>query len=282
MSGIDIVAKYEYLLERLEQTLDRRVSVDAISSLRRSVSDRSESQPEFSKTAIGFDSSVFLRLAKQHPRNADILDYLPQHSRPLILPGQSIQEFWNNHLNVIDPLGKKLRSQFERFSEEARKVDHRFGRFEAQITGAISDMEVMLGELEAEYGNIYDGDTKARVESVIETMERLAYCAFVPRIRFSEICRLRNQTRTPPGFRDSGDGDFFIWADFLFGLLISEEAEDYQEFERIAFVTVDKKIDWSARGIPHPILSAEVKALFGCPFVIWDLEFFAKEVGKAI
>jgi hypothetical protein len=62
------------------------------------------------RTAIGLDSSVFLRISG-HAKSVDIIDYLNSaHSAPLILPGQAIQEFRNNQLQAVDTVASGLRS----------------------------------------------------------------------------------------------------------------------------------------------------------------------------
>ena len=92
--------------------------------------------------------------------------------------------------------------------------------------------------------------------------------------------RLRKRTRTPPGFKDDGDGDFFIWADFLTGLQLAQAKGS--KFVRAILVTRDQKVDWSRAGIAHPILVAEMKALLGISFEIWSDERLNSEIEKAL
>ena len=100
-----------------------------------------------------------------------------------------------------------------------------------------------------------------------------------PRAPFQEIGALRKRTRTPPGFRDDGDGDFFIWVDLLTGLLDAQVRGD--KYGRVALVSLDKKVDWSRAGIAHPILVAEVRTLLNVPFEIWTIDKLATEIAKA-
>ena len=84
---------------------------------------------------------------------------------------------------------------------------------------------------------------------------------------------------TPPGFRDNGDGDFFIWVDLLTGLLEAQALG--KEYRRVALVSLDKKVDWSRAGIAHPILVAEVRTLLNVPFEIWTIDRLSAEIAKA-
>jgi hypothetical protein len=90
---------------------------------------------------------------------------------------------------------------------------------------------------------------------------------------------LRKKTKTPPGFRDDDDGDFFIWVDFLTGLLNARAAGE--SYGRVALVSLERKVDWSRAGMAHPILVAEVRALLNVPFEIWTIDRLAAEIAAA-
>ena len=92
----------------------------------------------------------------------------------------------------------------------------------------------------------------------------------------------RKTTRTPPGFKDEGDGDFFVWADFLLGLLSAANVPDAAIVQHVIFVTEDKKADWSLDGTAHPILTAEVKALTNASFEIWSLDKLATTISTEL
>jgi hypothetical protein len=104
--------------------------------------------------------------------------------------------------------------------------------------------------------------------------------AYAPRVKLVEIAALRRKTKTPPGFKDEGDGDFFIWADLLAGL--QQERAAGKTFARAVLVTNDKKPDWSRAGRAHPILVAEAKSLLGIHFEIWDADKLATEISKLL
>jgi PIN like domain len=218
------------------------------------------------------DANVFLRLAG-HPRSADIIDYLgSKHAAPLVLPGQAIQEFWNNQLQVVDTVAASLRKQFDSFKVALRKVANDFEEY-------IDQIEETLDRFNADHGHIYDEATIAKTLSLLETLTRKGVVSYAPRGLFREIGALRKMTKTPPGFRDEGDGDFFIWVDLLTGLLDAKVGG--VKYDRVALVSLDKKIDWSRSGVAHPILVAEVRALLDVPFEIWNIEKLAAEIAAA-
>ncbi|TDD89531.1 hypothetical protein E1293_04795 [Actinomadura darangshiensis] len=272
MSGID--TPHAASLDRLEAVLNRQSPVDAIAALTQAVQKAPKPSVSLNEVALGFDASVFLRLATEK-RSVEILDYLIQHAAPLVIPGQAIQEFWNNQLNVVDTVGTTLRKRFDSLAVEAKKIDSRFGDFEDEVLK-------MLERFQRQFGYIYDENVGDSVTRMLEILQSKSCCSFVPRDRFICAAQIRNSTRTPPGFKDAGDGDFYVWADFLFGLLVHESEPGGQNFKQVVLLTNDRKADWSTHGMPHPILTAEVRTLFDVPFDVWDLEKFGSEVRKSL
>jgi hypothetical protein len=115
--------------------------------------------------------------------------------------------------------------------------------------------------------------------AVLEMLQKRALVPYAPRLRFREIAAQRKRTKTPPRFKDDGDGDFFIWVDFLNGL--QQARAKSQEFDHVVLVSHDQKLDWSRAGIAHPILVAEVRSLFDVPFEIWTIQKLADEIGRS-
>lgn len=254
--------------KRLIDVLDRQVPCDSLGAL------VSAMKPDAAKvglqnTAIGLDASVFLRVAS-HSKSADIIDYLgSRHSAPLVLPGQAVQEFWNNQLQVVDTVAASLRRQFDTFKGAVSRVDRNFGTYVDQI-------DVLLDQFSAEHGHVYDEATVRKTLSLFEVLSKKASVTYAPRAMFHEIAMLRKKTKTPPGFRDDGDGDFFIWVDLLTGLL--EAQVKGETYGKVVLISLDKKIDWSRAGMAHPILVAEVWTLLNVPFEIWTIDRLADEI----
>ncbi len=220
------------------------------------------------KSAIVLDSSAFLRLGSQ----PDVIDYLnTRHEAPLILPGQSIQEFWNNNLNVADTIATGISRKFDALKAEIEKVDGNFQDFSERFSA-------LIDEFRSSYGYAYDGVTVRRTVALLELLKDKALTSYVTRERFSQIALHRKRTKTPPGFKDDGDGDFFVWLDMLDAILVAKRRKI--EFQQVVLVTNDKKVDWSREGIAHPILSAEVYALVGVPFETWDVTKLVQKVAE--
>lgn len=258
--------------QRLIEVLSRQVAPDSLSAL---VSALKPGATAFSlaDTAIGLDSSAFLRLAS-HSRSEDILDYLrSKHSSPLILPGQAIQEFWNNQLQVVDTISANVKKKFDGFQADLKKLDPLFEPYAEKINS-------LLDEFRTEHGHVYDEVTVRKTVAVLELLQQRARVPYAPRLKLQDVATWRKRTKTPPGFKDEGDGDFFVWADFLAGLQMAQA--NGEQFSRAILVTRDAKVDWSRSGMVHPILMAEVKALLGVHFEIWNDEKLSAEVSRAL
>lgn len=258
--------------EQLLKLLDRRVDIPALAALGVAVrGGRADLQLE--KSAVCLDSSVFLRLAN-HRNSADIVDYFRSgHVSPLILPGQSIQEFWNNQLQAVATVTTKLGRKFEDLRKEFTELDENFGDYAVEVVK-------VLDSFSADHGHIYDEATVRKTGSLIDLLGDRAIVPYVSRQRFTAVAGDRKRTKTPPGFKDDGDGDFFIWADLLRGLQLAKQKGLI--FEQVILVTEDKKVDWSRGAIPHPILSAEIERLVSVPFAIWKLDKLADGVTRVM
>ena len=265
-------------LNEILSVFERRTSFedpigDLVSALKgESKFDQPVEGPELPDTALGIDTNVLLRLVA-HKKAYNAVDYLAKvHKAPLVLPGQSIQEFWNNRSKVIETVSKKLWKAFREFKKYVDEVGGDFDEHMGRI-------ETDLREFENKYGKVYDQSTLDSMMSVLETLQKGAVVPFCPRDPFSNIVSHRNSTKTPPGFMDTGDGDFFIWADFLYGL--RQQQLKGRKFSHVVFVTNDEKVDWSVEGTAHPVLVSEVRAVLDVSFEIWDLNKFIKETTAA-
>lgn len=257
------------LNERLEveimAVLSRERPIEALAALTHAYRPEPK-EVSLGRSAIALDSSVFLRLGTQE----GVIDYLgASHPAPIVLPGQSIQEFWNNNLNAAESIASGISKKFDALKAEIEKVDSTFGDFSAKF-------KTLLDEFRDSFGYAYDGGTVRRTTSLLEVLKSKAVVSYVSRARFAAMAESRNKTKTPPGFKDTGDGDFFIWLDLLKALLLTKDRGS--KFDRVVLVTNDKKIDWSREGIPHPILSAELQALVGVPLETWNLDRLVREV----
>lgn len=253
---------------RVCKLLNRETDVSALSAL--SAALKFELQTcNLAETVIAFDANVVLRLSK-HPKCDDIVDYLRTNfPGRLILPGQVIQEFWNNQFLAVDSVSALVQKKFKELNETIGDFDERFGPYADRF-------QELLEEFNHDYGYIFDDNTARKTKLFIDLLLEKAHVSFVPRSLIAQAAEVRKRSKTPPGFKDAGDGDFFVWADLL--LSLAQLAQEGVVYKRVTLVTLDKKIDWSRGGIPHPILSAEIQAICGAEFETITVETLAKRL----
>lgn len=270
MSGTEAAPSMDdRILKKLSSILDRETAINSLRSLTTSIIAKQKEKQDLNKTAIAIDSSAFLRISKIS-KSEDVIDYLSsQHKAPIILPGQAIQEFWNNQLNVVDTQAVLLKKKHDELKQITLKIDNSFEDFHSKMENLISDFE-------SNHGYIYDESTKHTTTRALQALEEKAKVPYAPRLRFHEMAVARKRTKTPPGFKDEGDGDFFIWLDLLFGLM--QAKQEGADFNHVLFVTNDVKVDWSRNGIPHPILAAEMDAAVGATLDVIKIDQFGKMI----
>lgn len=248
--------------------LDRRVDISALSSLSGALKFELPER-DLAQTVIAFDANVVLRLSK-HSKCDDIVDYLrTAFLGRLVLPGQVIQEFWNNQFLAIDSISSSVQKKFKELQETIGEFDERFGSYSTRF-------QSLLDDFSEDYGYIFDEKTARKTKLFIDLLLERARVPFIPRTLIAASAEVRKKSKTPPGFKDGGDGDFFVWADLL--LALAELKDEGFECQRVALVTLDKKIDWSRGGIPHPILSAEVHAICGAEFETVTVDTLARRL----
>ena len=259
------------LADEIAEIFDRTALFDALGALVEAI-DPKPSGIDLENTAIGIDANVFLRIAAD--ANAElVIDYLTGvHSKPLVLPGQAIQEYWNHHHEVATTIAKPVRAHFANLKSAVERLGEEFEDY-------VDRFDALIQEFESGHGAMFEPATVAKTTKFLSALKNKALIPFAPRIGFEDFSKHRKKTKTPPGFKDSGDGDFFVWVDLLFGLRKAQT--DGAEFSRVVFVTNDVKADWSRNGQAHPILVAEVASLLNVPFETWTLKKLVVEIQQA-
>lgn len=248
--------------------LDRGTEIEALTSLSSALKFELPRR-DLAETVIAFDANILLRISK-HDKCDDIIDYLrAPFPGQLILPGQIIQEFWNNQFLGVDSISSALQKKFKDIKETIGTLDDRFGEYSDRF-------EALLKEFDQEYGYIFDTNTTRKTKQFVDLLIEKARVPFVNRSLIATSAEVRKRTKTPPGFKDGGDGDFFVWADLLLGL--AQLKKEGVPYSRVILVTLDKKVDWSRAGIPHPILSAEIYAISGAEFETITIEMLARRL----
>lgn len=256
------------LLGRVCALLDRGTNIAALQSLSRAMRYEPANAP-LSETVIAFDANVFLRLSG-HAKCEDIVDYLrTSFEGRLILPGQVIQEFWNNQYSVVATVSASVKRKFDELESAISNLDERFEDFSSRFS-------TLLQEFNSSFGYVFDDNATRKSRLVVDLLQEKASVPFVPRTSLVETAMARKRSRTPPGFKDDLDGDFYVWADLLLGL--AEFNEQGTVIGRVTLVTLDKKVDWSREGVPHPILAAEIKAVCGADFETVTVETSARRL----
>ena len=250
-------------LDLVRRVLNRDNPISPLNELRRGLAPVSRAGVDRALPfAIGFDTNAIFRLG-MGSRGPDAVDYLVNsHKGPVIVPGQTIQEVWNNSLSAVLPQAKVVRKKLEELEVEMQKVDQHLGAEGAAVREAIT-------ELIATRGDWVDPAALSTFETTLDSLLKAGMTSYVPREGFAALARIRKDTKTPPGFEDNGFGDFFVWADYLYGL-----ASESRGFGGAVLVTNDTKKDWSRNGVAHPILVAEAEAVAKVPFELWTLEHF--------
>jgi hypothetical protein len=246
---------------------DRSVELDALGALVAAI----KAEPTgitLAGAAVVLDANAVLRIPG-HSKSTDIVDYLGAHDGPLVLPGQVVQEFWNNHLSAIDTVPKSVLKALEPFEKAIEKIDLLDKGSAVTISDAVQ-------QFKDDNDFLFHPDTIRRTIVFLETLLSKALVPFAPRSRLSSFAEPRKRSKTPPGFKDPGDGDFLVWSDLLFGL--AKLQSDGVKFSSVILITNDGKIDWCRDGADHPILKAEAQAVLGLNFEIWTLEKLVKAI----
>jgi hypothetical protein len=256
-------------LAKIIDVLDRREDIPILESLALAVKGGAQ-DAELGNSALVLDANVFLRIPS-HKKSADIMDYLTGvHEKPVVVPGQVIQEFWNNQLSAIDTVYKAVSKKYTEISKEVDKYK----------SAGVAGVDAVGEALETfKIGNehVFEPELMSKTSSFLERLVDKAVVPFAPRERFANISLSRKRAKTPPGFRDEGDGDFLVWVDLLWGLY--EAKAGGASFDNVILLSHDAKIDWSRGKVAHPVLTAELKAVLAAHFEIWTLDRFAEAIG---
>ena len=248
--------------------LNRDFSIDPLLSLTNAMRFELDSAV-LSETVIAFDANVLLRLSS-HARSEDIVDYLrTAFPGRIILPGQVVQEFWNNQFQAVATVSASVRKKLDELATLVESIDSRYGEFHGRFTQ-------LVDEFRDSYGYVFDENLTRKTKSLVELLQEKASVPYMPRNMLAATAMFRKRTKTPPGFKDDADGDFYVWSDLLLGIAYFKRSS--VRISRVTLVTLEKKIDWSREGVPHPILSAEIKAMCDAKFETLTVDGLARRL----
>lgn len=247
----------------VESVFRRDSPISALEQLREGLLPVQAERFLFRDALFCVDTAGLINLSK-HRNVATVLDYFQsRHPIKFMVSAQTVLEFWNNHISAFETISASLTKRFGDLEREIEKVDASMGGFREEFKG-------LAARFSEEYGHLHDASGRAKLTALATQLPECAEVFEAPRMRFSQYAAYRKATKTPPGFKDSGDGDFFVWVDSLFGLVSLKRRG--VEFQSAIMVTDDKKSDWSKGGVAHPLLSAEVRSCVDVPFACWGVD----------
>ncbi len=163
--------------------------------------------------AVCFDANVYLNLGKGS-RSTELIDYFGgRHMGPLLVPHQVLLELWNNHLGSIEVFTSRLQKQVGELSKTIEEID-------AGYSTLREGARALVDQFHKEHGHIFSETTRTDLLALLEMLNRKAIASQVDRSIFSDLAVSRKRTKMPPGFKDEGDGDFFVWVKLMNGLLL--------------------------------------------------------------
>lgn len=259
-------------LKTILSVLNRDKAIDSLSSIVQAVKGGPH-EADLSSAALVVDANAVLRMPS-HAKSADLIDYITGvHAGPVILPGQVVQEFWNNQASVAATIYNKIQTKHSDLTKEIERAK------DAGVS-AVEPIALAVSAFREENDHIFDADLIAKTSQFLERLLEKVIVPYAPRLGLEQIALHRKRAKTPPGFKDDGDGDFLVWVDALFGLLAEKRRGAI--FSHVILLTNDKKIDWCRGHTAHPILHAEAKAILGTHLEVWTLDHFAKAVNEVL
>jgi hypothetical protein len=207
--------------------------------------------------AIGIDTNILKALRRDVTFADRVFLTLAQNKVTLVVPAQTVVEFWNNHQVFASDDWNGYRNQLGQLSKRIES-DNLGGSFRKEIQEIARLVELLTSDLQETKSPEYLNRSRELMQSMLET----ARVPMVSRTRFAELARIRSSSKLPPGFADdklkaASYGDFFVWCDFLLGTLYDPVASSNRQ--KCAWVTDDSKPDWKTGTRGHPALIEEFR-----------------------
>ena len=212
---------------------------------------------------IGFDTSALKALRRDPIGLSSLLSGLATRRIPIVLPGQAVQEYWNNHRTFSNEDSSRLRKEIEKLQQGLLDVGA------ASASEHVTTIAEALTELDGDLQQVKDARAFLRRSTdAMDDLLRFGQVAFVSRLTFGPLAEFRLASKVAPGFDDAKTkvaalGDFFVWADFLLGCMRHGRPLASPSSSFGLLVTDEKKVDWRTGELAHPVLTAEYKAACG-------------------
>ncbi|MGJ3232983.1 MAG: PIN-like domain-containing protein [Oceanicaulis sp.] len=143
--------------EAVKAVMERRVEVPVLGAFLESLDEQSQVSP-VEEALICFDTNVLLDWAGSGSTN--VTDYLSSvHKYPIVIPGQVLQEFWNNQFSAIQSTPREVKKKFDDFAQAIENID---GSLEWGREG----VERALSHLSERYPYLLSGRAAKNVEAL--------------------------------------------------------------------------------------------------------------------
>lgn len=255
------------LSEAEDLLLERLSAVRESSQLHLEALDFSPPSDFAEIAAVGLDTNI-LKILRRDPTRADQLVLTLQASGvAVIVPGQSIIEFWNNHKVFAGDDWSGFRSAFQTLTKKMDAAEVA-GQYDDSVRAIRELVNGMFQDLQEEKSPEYLKKSRQLVQSLLAVASK----PMVSRPRFARLAEIRQSSKVPPGFADdrtkvAAYGDFFVWCDFLLGSLSLDVTASRRKF---VWVTDDSKPDWKTGGAGHPALVEEFRWVHGDELFVMD------------
>ena len=227
---------------------------------------------------VGLDTNILKILRQPNNTLVSLLEDLTRAEQlHLVLPSQSVVEFWNHHETFT-------KAELQNSLAQAKKLGDLDG-----IPGLQEAAEQIVSLLQGEIKGADESPNEAfkRSRMIVDRLSAMACVSTVGRSRFLPVAQARMSCKIPPGFADADKaspfGDFFVWAEFLLGSMVLKQRHGWSEV-RLALVTDDSKPDWRTAGFIHPFLEQESFAATGSRAELWrysELQNHTATIGQS-
>lgn len=205
---------------------------------------------------VGLDTNALKQLRRNRTLADRLTSNLKEMGVSLIVPDQSISEFWNNHETFYKEDWGQVSKEVEALRKRLTELS-----VENDLLRKVEDLETGVTELRAGFQASRTKDFLARSYEMIDLLIDDALVPRVSRTRFSDLSEIRQLAKRPPGFADEARkfatrGDFFVWCEFLAGVMRAK-AEKPERGDWFLLVTDETKPDWKTGERIHPGLASE-------------------------
>jgi len=258
LESTSLIYRRDEHLERIRKVLEGDIPTDSMAAVTAALERQDTDPVPGERIAFCLDANVILKVHNL----TDVVDYLgSRHQGLLVMPSQAIQEFWNNK-SATQSVAEKVKTHYTNLAKVVDALDPEYQSFKDQFEEALTSFSHSAGHLWAP-------DFRERVLGAFSTLAARAVEPKFSKSILAVAATERQATKTPPGFKDDGNGDLYVWAEFLLALLEGRDAG--HDFDLAVLVTEDKKSDWGKGGEAHPVLVAEMHKLLGVRFETWDV-----------